>query len=88
MAAALVLTDQFGEDFAFIDDTEVKYGLPVRSFTSFVHAADEATISRLYGGIHYRMAVEIGQSQGVGVGELVVERVQCRASDASIGDGG
>ena len=78
-AAAAVLTDLFGDDFAFSDDTETAYGLPVRSFASFNAAAAEAAISRLYGGIHYRMAIEEGITQGRRVGELVVERVKTRA---------
>jgi membrane-associated phospholipid phosphatase len=77
-AAAIVLTDQFGDGFAFNDDTEVEYGLPARSFSSFGQAAAEAAISRLYGGIHYRMAIEEGIVQGRRVGELVVRRVNTR----------
>lgn len=77
-AAATVLTHVFGDGFAFTDSTEVSYGLPVRSFTSFNQAAAEAAISRLYGGIHYRMAIEAGIGQGRGVGELVVRRVKTR----------
>ncbi|NNM22908.1 MAG: vanadium-dependent haloperoxidase, partial [Flavobacteriaceae bacterium] len=74
-AAATVLTDIFGENFSFLDDTELPYGLPVRSFDSFNKAAQEAAISRMYGGIHYRAAVEIGLKQGIDVGELVVNRL-------------
>jgi hypothetical protein len=36
-------------------------------------------MSRLYGGIHYRMAIEAGITQGRGVGELVVQRIRTRA---------
>ncbi|MFK7812745.1 MAG: vanadium-dependent haloperoxidase [Maribacter sp.] len=71
-AASTVLTEVFGEDFSFDDDTEVAYGLPVRSFTSFEKAADEAAISRMYGGIHYRAAVEIGVKQGRDLGKFVL----------------
>ena len=78
-AAAVVLTDQFGDNFAFTDSTEMEYGLPVRSFSSFRQAAAEAAISRLYGGIHYRMAIEEGVTQGQRVGELVVQRLKTRA---------
>jgi hypothetical protein len=81
-AAAAVLTDQFGDDFAFRDTTEVAYGLPVRSFTSFNAAAAEAAVSRLYAGIHYRMAVEEGSLQGRQVGEHVVRRIKTRATQA------
>ena len=81
-AAAVVLTDQFGEDFAFADSTELDYGLPIRSFRSFREAAAEAAISRLYAGIHYRMAVEEGQVQGRRVGEQVVRRIRTRVESA------
>ncbi len=74
-AAALALTALFGEAVAFDDTTEVEYGLPVRSFTSFVEASQEAAISRLYGGIHYRMAVEHGVEQGRAVGRFVLDRL-------------
>lgn len=74
-AAAEVLTDLFGENFAFRDDTEVPFGIPARDFSSFREAADEAALSRLYGGIHYRDAIENGLVQGRQIGRLVVERV-------------
>jgi len=74
-AAATILTDIFGDNFSFLDDTELPYGLPVRSFDSFNKAAQEAAISRMYGGIHYRVAVEIGLEQGIKVGELVIQRL-------------
>ncbi len=82
-AAATVLTELFGDKFAFTDSTEVEYGLPVRSFSSFNEAAAEAAISRLYGGIHYRQAIEEGQVQGRKVGELVIRSVRTRQSVAS-----
>lgn len=75
-AAATVLTQLFGDNFSYEDDTEVKYGLPVRSFTSFNHAANEAAFSRLYGGIHYRAAIEEGLEQGKRLGSFVVKDLQ------------
>jgi len=74
-AASIVLTRIFGDEFSFDDNTEVKYGLPVRSFNSFSHAASEAAISRLYGGIHYRSAVENGIVQGQNLGRHVVQNL-------------
>lgn len=74
-AAAVALTSIYGDDFAFDDDTEVQYGLPVRSFTSFKQAADEAAISRMYGGIHYRAAVEVGVKQGRNLGSFIVDKL-------------
>jgi PAP2 superfamily len=67
-AASTVLTSVFGEGFAFDDATHVDEGLPVRSFPSFAAAAEEAAISRLYGGIHFRFGNERGLEQGRAVG--------------------
>ena len=74
-AASTVLTSIFGDNFSFSDDTETPYGLPIRNYKSFNQAADEATISRMYGGIHYRSAVEVGVVQGRKIGELVTEKL-------------
>lgn len=70
-AAAEVLTAFFGEDFAFEDATHSADGLNPRSFASFREAAAEAGISRLYGGIHFRAAIERGLDQGRCVGAYV-----------------
>lgn len=69
-ASSEVLTDIFGDNFYFEDTTELPYGLPMRVFESFRAAAQEAAISRLYGGIHYKAAVVEGLSQGIKIGEL------------------
>lgn len=70
-AAAEVLTALFGQNFAFTDDTHAGLGYPARSFSSFYEAADEAAISRLYGGIHYRSAIDLGVDQGRAIGRIV-----------------
>ena len=75
-AAAIALTDIYGDDFSFVDTTEMAYGLPERSYKSFIHASEEAAISRLYGGIHYLMAIEEGVAQGQQVGAYIVEKIQ------------
>ncbi len=63
-AAAAILTHLLGDNHAFTDDAQDADGLPSRSFTSFNQAAEEAAISRLYGGIHFRAAIENGVAQG------------------------
>ncbi len=63
-AAAAVLTALFGEGYGFTDESPAPDGVPQRQFASFRAAADEAAISRLYGGIHFRPAIENGQAQG------------------------
>jgi hypothetical protein len=69
--SALILTSIFGDNFAYTDDSEVPFGLPKRKFKSFNLAASEASMSRLYGGIHYRAAIENGVAQGTGVGKFL-----------------
>lgn len=71
-AAAEVLGHYFGSAYAYTDNTEKEFGLLPRRFTSFQQAADEAAISRLYGGIHFRDAVRQGQVLGQQIGALVV----------------
>ena len=75
-ASAIVLTNLFGENFNFLDTSELEFGLPARSFKSFKHASEEAAISRLYGGIHYRMAIDEGVYQGENVGEFIVNNLR------------
>ena len=77
-AAAVVLTAVLGENFTFNDDTETDYGLPVRTFKSFRAASDEAGISRLYGGIHYRSSIMNGQMQGILLGEHLLSKIKVK----------
>lgn len=74
-AAAEVLTNLMGNAFAFTDHTHDARTLPSRQFSSFYAAADEAAISRLYGGIHYRAAIERGVDQGKAVAQQVLTKV-------------
>lgn len=69
-AAATVLTYIFGAR-AFVDHTHDERGLAPRAFDSFDDAASEAAISRLYGGIHFRTAIEVGVDQGRCIGDAV-----------------
>jgi hypothetical protein len=73
--AAEILTNLFGDNHSFVDSSELEYNLPVRSFKSFRDAALEASISRVYGGIHYRSGCENGNKQGKKVAEVVLNRV-------------
>ncbi len=75
MAAAVVLTHFYGDNFHFTDNVEKPFGLPERSFSSFTQAADEAAISRMYGGIHFREAIENGKVMGENVGDYVLEKI-------------
>ncbi|MBD0333380.1 MAG: vanadium-dependent haloperoxidase [Chitinophagaceae bacterium] len=72
--ASTILTHIFGDQFSFTDDTEEEFGLPSRKFNSFSDAAKEAAISRLYGGIHFRDAIENGVKEGEQIGKFVITR--------------
>jgi hypothetical protein len=80
--SATILTHLFGDNFAFSDNTEVEFGLPVRKFTSFKQACSEAAISRLYGGIHFRDAIENGMKEGEQIGNYVVQKTKIRTLTA------
>ena len=74
-SVAVVLTHLLGDDFSFTDTSEIYFGLPERHFNSFNEAANEAALSRLYGGIHFRDACEQGLEQGRNVGQFVLNRL-------------
>ncbi len=78
--SAELLTAIFGDNFEYDDTIEIEYGLPMRSFSSFHQAADEASISRLYGGIHYRPAIELGKKQGRQIGQYILEHLETRTA--------
>ncbi len=74
--SAALLTSIFGDNFAFVDDSELPFGLPNRSFESFNAASKEAAMSRFYGGIHYRAAIENGMVQGNKISEYIVNKLK------------
>lgn len=71
-AAAAVLGKLFGADTPFTDNTHNDRGWGPRTFKSFKAAADEAAMSRMYGGIHFRSGVVGGQVQGACVAQQVL----------------
>lgn len=76
-AAAVTLTKQFGNG-TVVDDTKTRRGFAPRTFANYTAAAEEASVSRLYGGIHYRFDNERGLDVGRCVGEKVVRRVRMK----------
>ena len=71
-AAATVLARHFGADTPFTDNAHNDRGWGPRNFQSFGAAADEAALSRLYAGIHFRSGVELGKVQGQCVARSVL----------------
>ncbi|MES2733298.1 MAG: vanadium-dependent haloperoxidase [Bacteroidota bacterium] len=83
-AAAIALTELYGDSFAYIDSSEVAYGLPVRAFGSFTEAANEAAISRLYGGIHFMSAITNGSEEGKKVGQFIATKLKTRKAGKAV----
>lgn len=77
-AAASALTSVFGENFAYTDTSELEFGIPSRSFTSFRDASDENSLARFYGGIHFQYSCRVSNEYGKKVGDLVVERLEMK----------
>jgi PAP2 superfamily len=78
-AVSDVLTNFFGENFAFTDNshdgrTDATTGivLKARSFKSFAEFSREAALSRLYGGIHTRQDNEVGLAEGKKIAKNVL----------------
>lgn len=74
--AAAVLTSIYGDNFAFQDTSDLRYIGMQRHFNSFNEAASEASISRVYGGIHYKFSVDTGAAQGKKLGDFINEKIR------------
>lgn len=83
-AFAEVLTNLYGDNFAFTDDTHAKrevyiermIGFKPRKYKSFYEAAEECAMSRLYAGIHTRLDNEMGLVEGKKIGKNVIMMFQ------------
>ncbi|MEZ0541520.1 vanadium-dependent haloperoxidase [Fibrella arboris] len=78
-ATATVLTELYGTRFRFIDNTHEgrardqlrKIDYVPRSFSSFWATAEEAALSRFYGGIHTKQDNETGLAEGKKIGQNI-----------------
>ena len=71
-AAALVLAAFFGGETPVTIDSNVMTDV-VRQFPNLDSALDEVKDARVYAGIHFRSACDDGQTQGIAIGNYVVE---------------
>jgi hypothetical protein len=78
MASANILTHFFGDNFSYTDDTESMFGLAPRDFHSFKDAAKEASVSRVYGGIHYPSSCAQGEEIGATIAAAILKLVAAR----------
>jgi len=63
-AAVGVMINLFSDTVSFVDNTGIDYGKPLRSFDKLSDAAKECALSRLYAGVHYKLAIYEGLSMG------------------------
>jgi hypothetical protein len=69
-ASSRVLESIFGTNYSFTDRThESLYG--DRTYNNLKAYSDEAGLSRILGGIHYKASVAAGEKQGEKVGDLI-----------------
>ncbi len=72
-SGAAVLTSFFGRDrFDFAVTSEVMAGVE-RTFTRFSAAEEEATLSRIFAGVHFRTDLTVGQRLGEEVADVVLD---------------
>ncbi len=83
-AAATTLNALLGQNIAFTDSTELQFGMMPRTFKSFDEAAQQAAVSRMYAGIHYRPACDNGIKQGIDVGNYVLQKVKTRKEGSNL----
>lgn len=83
-ASAIILTKLFGDAFSYDDSTEVDFNIPVRHFNSFKQAAEEAAISRFYGGIHYMPSIVNGVSEGEKLGTFISQKLRTRKEESHL----
>jgi len=72
-AASAVLASFFGTDQIAFTTSSQGFAVPDRSYSSFSQAADEAGISRIYGGIHYSFDNLDGLASGRSLGDFVFD---------------
>lgn len=77
-SAAEALTSVFGDNFAYTDSTELEFGIPSRSFSSFRAAAIENNWARFYGGLHFHNSCLTSTEIGKNVGQLVATKLRMK----------
>lgn len=79
-AAAEALTKMYGDNFSYTDTSEMEFGIPDRSFTSFRQASNENNMARFYGGIHFHSTCLVSTEYGKKVGDFIVDKLTLEKS--------
>ena len=75
-ASSAILMSMIPQPYSFTDSSEMYISLAPRHFESFKKAADEASVSRFYGGIHFMEALDNGLKQGRKIGDYILNKLQ------------
>ena len=81
-SSATILTEFFGNDMP-VEGFAEGFGTTVRRYANFWAAADEAYLSRIWAGIHFRFAMRDSRATSVQIAEYVLENAAVK-----IGGGG
>jgi hypothetical protein len=71
-AAGEILAEAFGDRTTFTAENDLLPGV-VRKYRSFSSALEEVKNARIYSGIHFRTACDIGQQLGINVARYIME---------------
>ena len=71
-AAGAVLADEFGERTRFTVESDTMIGV-IRSFRSFRAALEEVKNARIFAGIHFRTACDVGSQLGANIARFILE---------------
>lgn len=72
------LSHFFETSHSFTDSSQLPLELGTRKFQSLKAAAEEASMSRFYGGIHFKPALDFGLEQGRKISHQILTRIQTR----------
>ncbi len=75
-AAAEALTKMYGDNFNYIDSSELEFGIANRTFKSFRNAAQENNLARFYGGIHFHPSCLVSSDFGKKVAIFVIDKLK------------
>jgi hypothetical protein len=70
-AAAVILGNEFGDRIPFTLESDTMFGV-TRSFHGVSEALEEVKNARVYAGIHFRTATDVGQALGAAVANYVL----------------
>lgn len=79
---ARVIETLFKNVHQITDHTYDYMGLSPRTYSSFTAIAEEAGVSRLYGGIHYQHSIDAGLQQGFKTGANILD--QCLPANGKL----